>query len=123
MRIPRSILYILFPAFLCYYAAVADAALQGRGLGARPAAMPSFSRIMPHLSLPSQMTDAVSEAVNDLRTAIITSRLMQESLPDPEQERRDFVALWADLQPARTMATPERLEKDPGASILIPGQD
>jgi alpha-ketoglutarate-dependent taurine dioxygenase len=96
-------MYVLFPAFLCYYAVAADAALQGRGHAARSAAaaLPDIGRLIPHLELPASVTEAASDAVARLREMVLTSGLMRDTRPSAEQEKRDFVTLWADLEQSR----------------------
>jgi|GEM_PF-2708455 len=123
MRIPRTVLHVLFPVFLCYYAAVAHASLQGRGLA--PAAntlLSDLGRALSHLSLPASVSDTLRSAAGDVRQAVMTSALMRDSRPSPEQERRDFIALWADLEPARP-TVPATVGEASGYPILIPGQD
>jgi hypothetical protein len=102
MRIPKPVMYVLFPAFLCYYAVTADAALQGRGHASRSATtLPDIGRLIPHLALPASLTEAASEAVTRLRETVLTSGLMRDTRPSAEQEKRDFVSLWADLEQSR----------------------
>jgi hypothetical protein len=124
MRIPKPVMYVLFPAFLCYYAVAADAALQGRGHASRSAAaLPDIGRFIPRLTLPASVTEAANEAVTSLREAVMTSGLMRDTRPTPEQEKRDFVALWADLEHSRPAAPAFLAEKIPGSPAVVPGQD
>lgn len=111
MRIPKPVMYVLFPAFLCYYAVAADAALQGRGHASRSAAaLPDIGRLIPHLELPASVTEAASDALTRLREIVLTSGLMRDTRPSAEQEKRDYVALWADLEQSRP-AEPAFLSK------------
>jgi hypothetical protein len=48
---------------------------------------------------PAGLPAAIHQAFVSLRERIQASPLAVESPTDPEQERRDFVALWADLEP------------------------
>jgi hypothetical protein len=108
MRIPRSLHYVLLPAFLCYYAAVANASLPGRGQPTRAVA-----------ALP----EVVTEAVDSLRATIATSGLMRDTRPSPAEEQRDFVALWADLQPHHAGIVATQPEPSADYPELVPGQD
>lgn len=122
MRITRSFLYGLFPVFLCYYSAVADASLPGRtGAPHSAAVLPELGRLVSRLTLPAAVTESVGQAMDELRTTIMASGLMRDSRPSPEQERRDFVALWADLQPASP--PPDLSGQAANPAGLIPGQD
>ncbi len=123
MRIPRRILYILFPAFICYYAAVAHAALQGKSVAPAAASLvSSIGQVVPRLALPETVAQRIRDAAHDLRQTVMDSAIMRDSRPSAEQERRDFVALWADLErpnPGLSAA----VESDPAYPALVPGQD
>lgn len=122
MRMHKSVLYVLFPAFLCYYAAVAHASLQKDVLTGPESAFSQLRRIIPRLAVPACLTATVHRAMGELREAVEAAGLMRDSRPSAEQSRRDFVALWKDLEPSRpVVATP--VEPDPGYPVLVPGQD
>lgn len=124
MRIPRPVLTVLFPAFLCYYAAVAHASLPGHGLAARPAPLSELGRVLSHVALPASVTNTVSETASRLRETVMASGLMTDTRPNAEEARRDFVALWADLEPSRTAVEAASPALDtPGSPVLVPGQD
>ncbi|WP_300162937.1 hypothetical protein [Solidesulfovibrio sp.] len=120
MRMHKSVLYVLFPAFLCYYVAVAHASLQKDALAGPSSAFSQMRLRMPRLAVPACLTDTVKRGMDGLRQAVTEAGLMRDSRPSPEQARRDFVALWKDLDPARhAVPTPA----GPAFSILLPGQD
>lgn len=114
MRLPKSFLTVLFPAFLIYYAAVADAALPGH----------SSSRTSGFSTLAASVAASVSTAMDGLREKVRASGLMTDTRPSPEQARRDLAALWADLEgPRPTVAGPALPADRPGYPVLEPGQD
>ena len=122
MRISKSFLMVLFPAFLVYYVAVADAALQGHRLSARPAGRSAMGRLIPRL--PESVTGTLRTAMDGLREKVLASGLMTDTRPSPEQARRDFAALWADLEgPRPAAAAPSLPAENPGYPVLEPGQD
>lgn len=122
MRIQKTVLYVLFPAFLCYYVAVAHAALQKDALTGPASALTELRHILPRLALPTCLTVTVDLAMGSLRRAVADSWLMHDSRPSPEQARRDFAALWADLEPVPVMVdTPTTAQSS--YPVLIPGQD
>ena len=123
MRIPRRILSILFPLCICYYAAVAHAALQGKSVAPAAASLvSSIGQAMPRLALPETVAQRIRDAAHDLRQTVMSSAIMRDSRPSAEQERRDFVALWADLE-RPTPGVSAAVESDPAYPALVPGQD
>ncbi len=120
MRVHKSVLYVLFPAFLCYYVAVAHASLQKDALAGPSSAFSQMRLIMPRLAVPACLTDTVQRSMDGLRQAVAEAGLMRDTRPSPEQARRDFVALWKDLEPARQA---EPTSAGPLSSHLLPGQD
>jgi hypothetical protein len=122
MRIQKTVLYVLFPAFLCYYVAVAHTALQKDALAGPASAFSELRRIIPRLALPTCLNDTVDLTMGSLRRAVADSWLMHDSRPSAEQSRRDFAALWADLEPVPVMVdTPTTAPSS--YPVLIPGQD
>lgn len=122
MRMHKSVLYVLLPAFLCYYAVVAHASLQKDVLSGPESAFSQLRRIVPRLAVPACLTDTVHRAMGELREAVEAAGLMRDSRPTAEQARRDFIALWKDLEPSRPVAAAPA-EPDPVYPVLVPGQD
>ncbi len=73
-------------------------------------------------ALPS-LPPAVTEAFDAVRECVRRSPLMQDTRPSAAQERRDFVALWADLEQAGPSLDQEAPETIPDYPVLVPGQD
>lgn len=122
MRIPKPVMMVLFPAFLCYYAVAADAALQGHRAAGRPSVGAALARLVPRL--PDAVTETVHRTVADLRQTVLASALMTDTRPSAAQERRDHVALWAELESGLSaVAAPERERERPDYPVLEPGQD
>jgi hypothetical protein len=122
MRMHKSVLYVLFPAFLCYYAAVAHASLQKDVLSGPESPFSQLRRIIPRLAVPACLADTVHRAMSELREAVEAAGLLRDSRPTAEQSRRDFVALWKDLEPSRPEAEAP-VASDSGYPVLVPGQD
>ncbi|WP_428559302.1 MAG: hypothetical protein ACP59X_13855 [Solidesulfovibrio sp. DCME] len=123
MRLHKSVLYVLFPAFLCYYAAIAHAALQKDALYGPASALTELRHILPRLAVPACLSDTVSRAMDGLRLAVADSWLMRDTRPSEAQARRDFVALWADLERAPSRPATAAAPENPGYPVLVPGQD
>ena len=122
MRMHKSVLYVLLPAFLCYYAAVAHASLRKDVMTGPESAFSQLRRILPRLAVPACLTTTVHRAMDELREAVEAAGLMRDSRPSAEQSPRDFVTLWKDLDPSRpAVAAPA--DPDPGYPVLVPGQD
>lgn len=51
----------------------------------------------------AQPFQVVSQAYDALRVAVQASPLARDTRPSPEEERRAYVALWADRSPGRRM--------------------
>jgi len=124
MRIPKPVLTVLFPAFLCYYAAVAHASLPGHGLSARPSAFSELGRLLSYVALPASVTETVKDSLGSLRETVMASRLMTDTRPSDAKACRDFVDLWAALEPPRAvLEAPSPATDNPGYPVLVPGQD
>ncbi|MEA4857784.1 MAG: hypothetical protein AAGU21_01890 [Solidesulfovibrio sp.] len=123
MRLHKSVLYVLFPAFLCYCAAIAHATTQKDVLSGPTSALTELGRLLPRLAGPACLAETATQAMGGLRRAVADSWLMRDSRPSQAQARRDFVALWAELEGAPAWARHESAAGTPGSTELLPGQD
>lgn len=55
----------------------------------------------PGHARPNLVPEVLHQAMDALRERVQASALAVAAPADPERERRDFVALWADLEPRR----------------------
>ena len=129
MRLKKAALCMLFPAALCCFAAAAHASLPGSMAQTPPSALAALLHILPRLALPACAEKTVADAMGGLRRAVAASGLMRDTRPDAAQEKRDYVRLWAALEPhAGTPDAPDAADaaNAPAQSrypLLIPGQD
>jgi hypothetical protein len=80
VRLSRFSPILLLTFLLCYYTLLAHTSPFGRQGSAQP-------------------FKAVSEAFDTLHAAVLASPLARDTRPSPEEDRRAYVALWADLEP------------------------
>ena len=123
MRLKKAALCMLFPVALGCFAAAAHASLPGGMAQTPPSALAALLHILPRLALPACAEKTVADAMGGLRRAVAASGLLRDTRPDAAQEKRDYVRLWAALEPH---AEPSDAADAPAQSrypVLIPGQD
>lgn len=120
MRLTRSLVAVSLSACLGYCAVVANASPSRRSLEESRLSLAQAGGLLARMSPAAGTALTLRDGFYALRDAVRASALMHDSRQSDAASRREFVALWADLE-SGPRHTPGDVTAE--AAGLIPGQD